>query len=77
MQNPLVNPVAMTTACGSYQGVLEEDTNSRLHVTPEVAFLMDYMVLYGYSGAPTVPGRMIQFASSEQYYLVTVGGESS
>ena len=34
---------------------------------------MDCMVLYGYSGAPTVPGRMIQFASSEQYYLVTVG----
>ena len=73
MQIHLINPIAMVTACGSFQGDLEEDIDSRLHVTPEVAFLMDFLVINGYSGAPIVPAMIIQLAALEQYYLVTRG----
>ena len=65
----------MTTLNGSFARNLEEDIDMRLNETLEVAFLMDFPVIYGYSGAPTVPGMIIQLAASEQYYLVARGGK--
>ena len=75
MQIPLISTTMMTTSNGSFAGNLGEDIDMRLNATPELDFIMSFLVTNGYSGAPAEPGMIIQLAASEQYYLVNRGGK--
>ena len=75
MQIPVVSTIMMTTTNGSFAGNLDEDIDMRLHTTPELDYIMAFLVTNEHSGAPAVPGMIIQLAASEQYYLVNREGE--
>ena len=72
-QEHTANAVTIAISNGIYQGDVREDLRSRINAEPELSVLIAELVKSGYAGAPTNPGRMIQFASTEQHYLVKEG----